>query len=329
MEEQDLPKHGNEKPKKILKEEDRRKLWRKEMEESEAWQNYFKQFNPAHVDNFIDTYLTYKNMWLEYGDMYEKRQEENSIRWVTAATKHLEIIQQKKLFDAQCLWRAEQLEIPEIKICCEFVVWGKNILNCKFIKPITQADIELYQQYLLTGEPDEDVGWWNTILWQYYEGIVESYHDSENSDDDFPSWYEYHNTYRGTSGYMSLPNIRGEKEDSYLSIATGQIKNETVTSIKNIETPVETKQYPYLSFYDQKNTDWLVDHFETKQIRRFYKAYKWGIKENDKEENLKYYLDILIDANEPIAMESNEDWEDAIKNTALKYRFTKIAAAMP
>jgi hypothetical protein len=33
---------------------------------------------------------------------------------------------------------------------------------------------------------------------------------------------------------------------------------------------------------------------------------------------LKYYLDILIDANEPIAIESNEDWEDAIVKAALK-----------
>jgi hypothetical protein len=46
--------------------------------------------------------------------------EDDSIKWIGLASKYLEIIQQKKLFDIQCLWRAEKLELKEISICYQF-----------------------------------------------------------------------------------------------------------------------------------------------------------------------------------------------------------------
>jgi len=37
--------------------------------------------------------------------MYVRMMEANELQWMMEARQHLEVIQQKKLFDAQCLWR--------------------------------------------------------------------------------------------------------------------------------------------------------------------------------------------------------------------------------
>ncbi len=68
-----------------------------------------------------------------YGKRYANNEEQHGIKWVSKVSDHLQYIQQKKLFDAQCLWRAEQLDIPDIQICYDFMIWEKDILNCPFI----------------------------------------------------------------------------------------------------------------------------------------------------------------------------------------------------
>ena len=104
-----------------------------EMLANAAIQNYFNQFNATSVASFIDSYARDKKWWIYYGKRNLESKENHSIKWVAEAAEHLAIIQQKKLFDMQCLWRAEKIVIPQVKLCYEFKMWEKDILNCPFV----------------------------------------------------------------------------------------------------------------------------------------------------------------------------------------------------
>src|SRR5882762_2361302 len=129
-------------------ENEQKQEWRTEIDANESMQKYFSQFSSASVESFIDHLLRNKNMWMEHGDRYTERMETDGVQWVYSAFRHLQIIQQKKLFDAQCLWRAEKLAIKEVELCADFRVWEQDILNCPFIDPVSREDIDLYTDYL-------------------------------------------------------------------------------------------------------------------------------------------------------------------------------------
>ena len=178
-----------------------------------AWlKDYLLQTYPNARERFLDEYAGEKIRWLEYGEQQKEKLEDEDLQFYHTAFNKLEEIQQKKLFDVQCQWRAEKLVIPEIKISFDFGYWEKNILNCPFIEPITENEIDLYNQYMLSNNYENHIDWF--LSWQNYEQIKLAY-VSENENANFPEWYDFHNGRTGSSVFMLLPDIRGEKEEFY------------------------------------------------------------------------------------------------------------------
>ncbi len=323
--EQDLPSFKKEELEKLKREEERRKQWRKEMEENTAMQQYFAQFTPESVTSFIDSYFIYKNMWLEYGGMYSKMMEDNSIQWVSKANEYLEYIQQKKLFDLQCLWRAEKIELKDVQLTTDFKLWEHNILNCPFLEPISADEIELMQQFLTQNNADTELGWFED--WQDYEEIKEAY-NTDNANRNFPEWYDFYNGRRGTGVYMLLPDIRGEKEEFYLDLWRDSKREEWAEQRREYEKN-KGESLKRISYYDKEVVAWFVSTFENKEVQHLYKAFEWSNKNDDDKETLEEDLDLLFDADEYVPIESNMDWKEAIKNAAQKYRLKKISEALP
>ena len=44
------------------------------------------------------------------------------LKWIDSTFRHFEIILQKKLCDAQCLWRAEMTEYDGVKLWADFII---------------------------------------------------------------------------------------------------------------------------------------------------------------------------------------------------------------
>ena len=316
-----MSQEENNKPKEITEAE-----IKAEMEANTAMQKYFKQFEEYSVNNFITSYTMYKRLWLHYGKQYVENKEYHSIKWVSKAVEHLIIIQQKKLFDMQCLWHAEKITIPQVKICYDFLLWEKDVLNCPFLDPVSEDDIDLYAQYLQSEnsfDGDEDY-MWSTDEWQDYDEIKEAY-ETNNENRNFPEWYDFHNGRRGAGVYMTLPNIRGEKEEHYRSIAREANRKENE---KN--NPPQPYVAPNnLWYHDIETREWFIKTFETKEVQEYYAAYQWNERNSGLEEDLEYYLNILYEADEPVPMLADLDWAEAIKKSAIKYRNQKIAEALP
>jgi hypothetical protein len=338
MEENQGPfqKHLQEKADKLKWEIEFRKKAQEEINNNPDIQDYFKQFNPESVNSFVDLYLTYKTGWHDWGKFYLEQKEKSDLQWVEQAHKHLGIIQQKKLFDLQCLWRAEQITIPGVELIFDLLIWEGDIFNCPLIDPITQEEVEWYQEYLETEMIHLDDEPSNVFLnWQSYEEIKIAYDSPEEAGINFPMWYDFHNRRKGTELYIELPDIRGEKEQHYrqlaLSLEPDRAKGyrEVMQAFKADphEHIIDKEGRRHLNYY--LDAEEFVDLFEDKLTQEYFEAYTWFNENRQEEEDLQEMIVMLLASGEQLPIEANEDWREALKETAMRYRIRRVAEAMP
>jgi hypothetical protein len=297
---------------------------------------YFSAFDPASVDAFIEHYASEKSKWMHGVDSYATWNEQEQTRWVDEAFKRLKEIQQKKLFDVQCHWRAEKTEIEEIKICSDFrTYWEGNVMNCPFIEPVTQEDINLYIQYLQSGNFEE----YQDLFagWQDYEDIKEAY-NTENANRNFPEWYDFYNGRKGTAVFMLFPDIRGQKEKEYLDLYHAEAKE--LIEKRMAETPCDTR--PPFTNYPHSHIPWFVETFEDKLTQHYMQAFKdLDEEDNDAEDddneeyNEESYINVeniffdLEREMELIPIEDSYDYREALQLAWNKYTIKKIIESLP
>ncbi|XZF14618.1 hypothetical protein ACTHGU_00625 [Chitinophagaceae bacterium MMS25-I14] len=296
----------------------------RELDTSERYKSYFGQFLPGSVKDFINSYAQNKAMWWQYGPFNISMNEREDMQWINAAANHLEIIQQKKLFDAQCLWRAEKVTYPGIELCFDFKVWEQNVLHCPFLEPVKQDDIALYIQYLQQDNIDFQLGWLEE--WQDYEEIKEAF-ETDNASRNVPEWYEFHNSRTGTGVYLSLPDIRGEKENFYVDItrAHAAVQNKE----RNEAWEANRDKRPYLSTIDKEQLEHFINTFEDKQTQEYYKAYKRSSRNSEEEEVLMEMVSLLLSAEEPVAIGAHYDFREALVKATERFKARKIAEYLP
>ena len=85
-----------------------------EMKTEERFVNYFKQFESSEVESFIKNYARQKILWYDLAENLKNWKDSKQDKWLKACFKALIQIQQKKLFNAQCLWRAEKTKLEGV-----------------------------------------------------------------------------------------------------------------------------------------------------------------------------------------------------------------------
>lgn len=311
---------------KITEEEAQMAQWRKEMMASEVVKQYLDQYDEDSVNSFLDRYLSQKASWVKYGDMYAKMKEEEELQFENEANQYLEMIQQKKLFDLQCQWRAEKVQLDGIVITYDLFAWGDDILNCPLIEPINEDDIAFCQHYLYTGNLyDEDADL--DPDWQDYDSIKEGY-KTDNREGYYPAWYEFYDERKGTGANLLMPDIRGEKENFYRDLYFDERDAKEQAAEAPAQQPA-TNSKPTLSTYDDKVMEYLIYKFENKQVQYQYKACKWGISDSYEEERLQQMFRLLTKAEEFVPIEANSNWLEALELAVAKYKRRKVAEALP
>lgn len=310
--------------KEIAEVEARKAQWHSEMMASATVRQFFEQYNEASVVSYLDYYLSQKNAWVRYGDMYASMKENEELRFDNEAQEYLKVIQHKKLFELQCLWRAEKIQLPGVQLTYDFWQWENNVLNCPFIDPVTEEDIALCRQYLLGGNVDID-GDWSSLEWQNYDELKAGYND--DNEGWYPAWYEFVDNRKGVSNIL-LPDIRSEKESFYRDLYFDSQREAREAESAAYQKSIEGKK-PSLSWYDDKATEFLIQTFESKEVQHQYKAYKWGTDDMWERENVQAMIDLLKSADEPVPIEANQDWFQGLNLAVFKYKCKKIAEALP
>ncbi|MEM0543696.1 hypothetical protein WFZ85_13820 [Flavobacterium sp. j3] len=336
MDEQDydskIDKYTKEKlakDRQLLEEEKELKIkWRNEIDQNEQLQLYLSNYQKKSAEDFIVHYINQKYQVYRYGDMYIQIDEEQRSKWIDIAHEHLKAILQKKLFDLQCQWRAEEIKLNFIEKCIDFHKWENEIFNCPLVKPISEAEIKMYKTFLLKSKIDFANGF-SAENWQDYDSIKEVYLSSEKKDDNsIPTWYQYHFNKTGSSKLLLLPDIRGEKEEFYIKIWREHENKKIKEKLK--DQPIKlTDNRPYLSSYNDEVTAYLFDHFEDYETQKRYHYYKMAM---DDTEDTFHYEDIfreLIEQNESIPIKSNNNIKEAVVAAYNSYYAKKIAEHLP
>ena len=295
--------------------------WLKKLDDNEPFCTYLKTYSECSRENAIKYYLTMKYSWYKDQEFYRKQFEKQRSKWIDLAHSHLEVILQKKLFDLQCLWRADEIKLNGIEICYDFIMVSENIMNYPFEELISSEEIVMYQQFLKTSTLDYSPHFYD---WQEYERIKKSL--KEESIGVMPEWYEFHNNLTGNSRLLSLPNSRGKKEMFYIRLNSDRINSKSKASQIEI---IDTDEKPFLDFIAPEIHEYIVKTFDDNESQMnyfYYQEFRKG------KENLLHYEEILSElfkAKELVEMLPNEDFKQALELTYTKYKNTKIAEHLP
>lgn len=297
-----------------------------ELRTDPRYQSYFEGFNRYSIDSFISSYAMHKKMWLDYGQNHIDHNARAETQWMEEAAKHLTYIQQKKLFDAQCLWRAELATYEGVEISIDFKRWERIIFHCPFLEPITEEEVEHYQQFLLSSNANPDSGLFFLQSWQDYDEIKEAY-TTGNINRSVPDWYEFYNGRTGAGKYMLLPDLRGPKEDFYRTLVYE--KNQKEREAQGPHPEYKPDNRPMLAFYDNNQLRHFVNTFEDARTRELFEGFEYSNRNFDDRIELEETVRFLLDADEPIPIERHHDFREALREAERQYRLRKIAEHLP
>ena len=294
-----------------------------QLKTEERYVNYFKQFDPESVDGFIKYYANRKVQWFLSGANLKHYEQTKHNDWIKDCFVALVEIQQKKLFNAQCLWRAEKIQLPGIGICYDFQYWLDHIFAFKGITPIHEDEVEFYSRYLR--ETPCTVPFHQFCDYQDYDELKRLKRES-GSVYEMQPYYSFYDDHEGTASYLDLPDIRSAKEEFYLNIyrEDNKLNNKPQQPIQNQVT------LPYLPYY---GTDFIPDFVKRHETPAFYRKYQVYMRDrelNELNEFPEHTIGLLEEIpNDYLAIEAADDWRIAVTSLYERYRREKVIELLP
>ncbi|HEY9165692.1 MAG TPA: hypothetical protein VIS48_05970 [Candidatus Kryptonia bacterium] len=282
-----------------------------DLQTNERYKAFFEQYTSHSVESFIESYASLKCDIIEYGKASYKREEGNAEDEETTAATYLWQIQQRKLFDLQCRWRAGLIDLPEIETIWDFDYWGDMIQACPFIPPITQEEFNLYLDYIMSDYFEPRTFYYHN--WQNYDTFKALADDDEW--EGYPQWYEYYERFAGPADWRLLPDVRGERDHEYFHLGVW----EGCESVSH--APADNR--PILGTWDEDLLEEFIRKFESPEVLRYMQA--WNRKRDlDEDDDLEMAVYTLQHTEEHVPMEFNENWRDAIMAAARLARQLEI-----
>lgn len=294
-----------------------------------VYSEFFAQFNRASVDTFIRNYALRKAFYLTSGADFTEPSTARTLRYRLIAEQALWTIQQKKLFNLQCYWRAEQIALRGIEHSSQFLLLSANIQYCPYISTVSRVEIDLYINFLKSGKASLNTDFYN---WQDYEsfkaactGGPEDETICDGTSGHLPSWYAWYDQYMATGNLLHLPDLRGAKEKKYRSVA----RQHHLDKMKKNVHPQHIDTRPYLSTFDTEVMDSFIRRFEDKNTHRYFKAVEAFQEEINDQPELDKTFEKLKHAGKEICIRSNSDWRRALMQAAEEYELNQVAEMLP
>ena len=290
------------------------------------------------VEKFIQSYAKDKHELFKNFEKTKASYDYRQTQHFSSTEEFFEAILNKKLFNLQCLWRAEQIDLPYVKLTNDFNYFEENVHECPFIEPLTEHDVELAITYI------KEQRWWDANEYdnlQDYSTFKEHVLREETEDDcevsygnDHPYIYDYFDTHQNTGHLIKLPDVRGEREDYYYKIALhDQIRERNQERIERGEPdpdteprPVYKSNYYGLTSYERKE---IVEAYEDDQIKEAYMMQDTKYSYHNTNEEVNEAMEFLSNAIEPVPMLADDNWQTALSKSVRHYKNCKIAEHLP
>jgi hypothetical protein len=278
--------------------------------------DFFKCFQEESVHDFIIEYATKKAWYQVNGDRILSNRINEETRFRDIAYKCLWEIQQKKLYNLQCEWRAGLVEVEGISTTRDFLYWEKAISHCPFIEPVSLQEYELYCEYVRSGCYQEK-NWY--VNWQDYDMFRERTDGSEL----MPAWYRYFDGARGTSYLMLLPDRKGKEERQYLE--AWALTHDPSEEPNHEEEKGTGSALPSL-YLNYETLGFFIRTFENKTLMEYFEAAESRPEDAIRDQDLDAALRILKHAPVNTTLPPANNWRDSVIQGAREFMLQSILA---
>lgn len=282
-------------------------------------QTWMAQFGADSVKPFLRDYFRNLGQWNRTGEHYLSQKHDRLTRITRRAEDLLEFVQQKKLWDLQILWRANQATVEGVVTSLDFLLLEGKIKSLDFISPISGADIELLKAFL-----EDDHASRNILAhdgWQDYGSLIrknEIHHLYR-----FPKFYEFADAATGTVPlWRVLPDLRGEKESYYAGVARRQRYEATApTAVPDRE--IDFRPSLYIGAEHAIPLAKMIEEHKTyERIEAYYTVPK------DKDYQLAWAIEILEEADLKLPIEAHPYWKTGVILAAQRYDHGLLVEAL-
>ena len=290
--------------------------FRQEIDTSEAAQQWLQEFDKGSIERFVNHYVEYKISIINYSDLFIRRAEQvPELKYRDKTEAVLSMILEKKLFNLQCQWRAELITLPGIRITWDFWYWEDNILNCPFIDPVTETELELLQRYVQTNDFEAEYFELRASDWQDYKQLKRQEEENDFDEQVMP-WYNYYDTYMGTGMLKLLPDVRGPKEKLYMDAYRKKQQEELeaagkVTPPYVYTPPKESLWYSVHRFYEMARV--FDDPYFTTLMKAKSEEDSAGDTLEDKEGEANRYVHLLKNIPDLPPVRGGLSWRQALR----------------
>ncbi|MEO5569660.1 MAG: hypothetical protein ABIT08_11625 [Bacteroidia bacterium] len=284
------------------------------------YKDFFENYDEETIHAFVESYAKRKAFYIMHGQELLDEEETTQLYFHSLAENFIWEIQQKKLFDLQCLWRAEKIKLEEVQVTKDFLYHEAIIKNCPHNSPVTRDELQLYVDYLFSDDyPDKE----HDFQWQDYDFIKNQSLMFCNSG--IPAWYSYYDKHVHGKNMHDLADIRGEKEFFYLELLSK--KNAVKKLYEDVNGKNKNEEKSFLQF-NYKTLEFFINTFEDKSIiRNFYTAERQHPDLSNNSE-LDAAIRVLRISDENVSISANRNWKDAVIEAAKFYKTKKIAEAL-
>lgn len=295
------------------------------------------------------SYLVNGPGWLE--------QEQFRAGWPRQqAYRRLWEIQQKKLFNLQCQWRAGQLELPGVVDGREFEQWGKAIEQCPVLDAVDEDDLALYLRYLASDDcQDLHADALRTTDWQAYESfrhwhlleeagsgspghdmlrpdlpeaLIDSLGHLFNMFYRYPDWYAFYDLYRGTGQLLRLPQVRFDDHPAPDDPEPAEAPAPPSPAPDAAPAPADEPDQKYLSAYDLPLTETLLRQFEPPELLHYMRVMEHRPEKDEWTQAAESTYGLLSEIAQPVPLAAGPDWRLALPDAYLAHQRRVVGEAL-
>ncbi len=313
--EEEISETAREEIEFILKRDRIFRALRDDLIHNSRYNRFFSHYSHESVAEFINEYAMRKAEYMICGTSACVEEEFSQFFFRNMAEKWFWEIQQKKLFDYQCLWRAGKMKIPEADVTKEFFLMEFEIPKLTFLKPVSRQELNIYMDYLNSEDysPDD-----HDTRWQDYDAICSGWNHSFAST--VPGWYSFYDKAIGSGELYALPDMKSESESKYLNLSDAASE----LPCRNSETEGDKNELKP----DYKSIEFFVHTFEDKSVAKYFYAVEKDHPDINRNRELQEAIFILNLCDEPVRIKKSSDWKHGIIQAAECIKKKKISDAL-
>ncbi|GAA4009598.1 hypothetical protein GCM10022408_22140 [Hymenobacter fastidiosus] len=305
------------------------------------YDEFFAPYQPRFRESFAHHYVLARQAWISVGQANEDQPNRRLLIHAKDAYVALWAIQQKKLFDLQCRWRAEELtDVPGVVISDDFGTLSAAIENCAPLPAITAEEFALYLEWVRQADYARDLDDRNDgcFVWQNHRFIREALAPDAPPliarvqpvlKKTVSDWYRFHNARTGHDRLLYLPDHRGAKEERYWNAWREQQREQEA-----IARAVGTAPDPRPLYLPPEEQEALATefarHFESARLNRWRET-KELLRPRQTEEDRRMDLmaNFLLSNPEPVPVAAAADWREATRQAYYAYCHRQLLEQLP